>query len=56
MGRKNTSEVLSSTSSTPKNVCGGMKETMYLLKSPANALHLKISIGQYLNFKQKKRL
>ena len=56
MGRKNISEALSSTGLTSKNVYSGMKETMYLLKSPANALHLKISIAQYRNCKQKKRL
>lgn len=56
MSRKNTSKVLSSAILTSKNVYGGVKETMHLLKSPANALHLKISIAQYLSYKQKKRL
>ncbi len=56
MSKKNTSEVLSSAVLTSKNVYASMKETMHLLKSPANALHLKISIAQYLNYKQKKPL
>jgi PHD/YefM family antitoxin component YafN of YafNO toxin-antitoxin module len=39
-----------------KNTNDGMTETLYLLKSPANARHLKKSIAEYLNRKRIKYL